>query len=59
MPQLIRGWFEDGYSHAVVYDRRDVTLCGEPNPATRDDYYDAWETAPQPRCQRCEQVARQ
>ena len=59
MTQLIRGWFEDdgGISHAVAYGRRDVSLCGKPNPSTRDDYYDAWETTPQPRCKRCEQLA--
>jgi hypothetical protein len=57
MAVLIRGWFDDGYSHAVVHDQRKVTLCGEPDPTTREGVADRWDIAPSPKCQRCEQIA--
>jgi hypothetical protein len=57
MTGLVRGWFADGISHAVDPDQHEVTLCGLPNPATRDDVDDPWVAAPAPRCQRCEQEA--
>jgi hypothetical protein len=58
MAALIRGWVEsDGaISHAVDPETRGETLCGMPDPNTRDDPADSWAAAPSPRCTRCQEA---
>jgi hypothetical protein len=57
MGDLVTGWFEDdgAISHAVDADDPEASLCDKPGPTLYEPIV-AWQLAPAPRCQRCEQA---